>query len=221
MSRCEMLSLFHLQNELPTRANEASDINCMCDTQNHRRSTAKFHLQHAHWGVVRRLALSLRWRLTALSWPTCQLANWLADFLACHWPCHGRSVSIFLSAIIFCCPNSPTRSAETLVSGVAPKSNESPHFGHDLLFACAIAARTCVTPVLCPLYSTVHCRTPSCASVWLGRACECNVNDTQMGHTPPRHGLQFMAEWQMPNGQNCSQLMHTHSTTHTHTHRHV
>lgn len=74
--------------------------------------------------------------------------------------------------------------------------------------------------VLSPLYS-VHCRTPSCASVWLSRACECNVNDTQMGHTPPRHGLQFMAEWQMPNGQNCSQLMHTHSTTLTHSHTHT
>lgn len=121
-------------------------------------------------------------------------------------------------------PNSP-RSAETLVSGVAPKSNESRHFGHDLLFACAIAARTTPwlvhTPSPLRLLFSIHCRMPSCASVWLGRACECNVNDTQMGHTPPRTGLQFMAEWQMPNGQNCSQLMHTHSRTLTHTHSHT
>lgn len=150
--------------------------------------------------------------------PSCQLASRFPGLpLALPWSfCLYLSIyDYLLLPLLSSLPNSPTRSAETLVSGVAPKSNESPHFGHDLLFACAIAARTRTTPVLCPLYS-VRCRTPSCASVWLGRACECNVNDTQMGHTPPRNGLQFMAEWQMPNGQNCSQLMHTHSTTHTH-----
>lgn len=75
--------------------------------------------------------------------------------------------------------------------------------------------------------SAVHCHTPSCASVWLGRACECNVNDTQLGHSPPPRRLRVAAIYGRMANAEWPKLFTAHaytslrSHTHTHLHRHV